>query len=366
MKKKILIIGCGPVGIVAAEILSRNSFEIDIIESRNHIAGNCYDYKNKHNILVHKYGPHYFRTNDIKILKYLSKFTKWIKGNYHVKSYVNRELYDFPINLNTLEKFFKRKFNNQNAKRFLKKISIKKKGDNFENYLLSKIGKDLYESFYKNYTIKQWSHDPKKLGSSIAKRIAIKFNRNKDYIKEKYKFMPKNGFTEMFKNMLKHKNISIILNKKYKFNPIHLKKYNKIIYTGPIDAFFNFKYGKLNWRSLKFAFKHYKKELIQPSVQINYPNNYKYTRTVEYKHVTKQKSKFTSISKEFPQKIGEPYYPVSLKSDKIKLKKYLVEVKKLKENNIYFVGRLAEYTYINTDQAIEKGIGIANNIIKKN
>ncbi len=365
--KKILIVGAGPVGCTVAQILSKKSFKIRIIDSRNHIAGNCYDYKNEHGVLVHKYGPHYFRTNSKKILKYLSQFTKWIPGKYFVNAYVDKQYFDFPINLNTINKFFKKNLTSKQAKKFLQKISIKnKKKKNFETFLKSRIGKKLYENFYKNYTIKQWGIKPNFISESIAKRIPIRLDKKKDYIEANYKFMPKYGFTKMFKKMILHKNISLNLNRKYKFSNKDLKKYNFILYTGPIDAFFNYKYGRLGWRSLRFKFETYKKKYHQHCLQINFPNDYKFTRKVEYKHVTMQKSKYTTISKEFPKSSGDPYYPISTKKDKKVLKIYQRYQNEYEKRNLFFAGRLAEYKYINTDQAIEIGINTANKIIKKN
>ena len=364
--KKVLIVGAGPVGCTIAEILSKKSYKIELIDSRNHIAGNCYDYKDKHGVLIHKYGPHYFRTNDTKIFKYLSNFTKWIPGNYMVNSYIDKIFYDFPINLNTINKFFKKNFTSIEAKNFLKKISIKNsKKNNFQSYLISKIGKKLFEKFYKNYTIKQWGINPNLISASVAKRIPIRFNKNNEYIEAKYKYMPKNGFTYMFQKMISSKNINITLNKKYKFKPDDFKKYDKIVYTGPIDAFFNFKYGKLGWRSLKFNFTTYNQKFKQHCLQINYPNDYKFTRKVEYKHVTKQTSNYTTISREYPQSKGDPYYPVGTKKDKKILQLYNQNKFFFEEKGLYFAGRLAEYKYINTDEAIGIGVKIANKILNK-
>ena len=365
-KNKVLIIGAGPVGCTAAEILSKKSFKIKIVDSRNHLAGNCYDFKNEYGILVHKYGPHYFRTNNKNIINYLSKFTKWIPGNYIVNSYVDNQYFEFPINLNTINKFFKKNFKSNQAKKFLSEISIKnKKKKNFETFLKSKLGKKLYENFYKNYTLKQWGINPKMLSESVAKRIPIRFNKKKEYIIANYKLMPKFGFTEMFKKMISNKNIKLNLKKKYKFSENDFNKYEHIIYTGPVDVFFNYKFGKLGWRSLKFKFETYKKKYFQHCLQINYPNEYKFTRKVEYKYVTKQKSKYTTISKEYPRSVGEPYYPISTSKDKKILKKYQILINKFEKRNLYFAGRLAEYKYINTDQAIEIGIKTAKKILKK-
>jgi len=363
-KNNILIVGAGPVGLVSANILSKlkqvNS--ICILDKRNHIGGNCFDYINKSGLLVHKYGPHYFRTNSKKILNYLSKFTEWIKGDYIVKSSVNKHLYDFPINLNTLEKFFKKKLNEKTAKKILNNEKETVDQDNFENFLISKIGRKLYENFYKNYTIKQWGIDPKKIPSSVAKRIPIRFNRKKEYVDAEYKLMPKNGYTEMFKKMITSDKIKMILKENFSKKK---HKANIVIYTGPIDLYFNYKYGKLNWRSLNFKFQTFKKKKFQNFLQINFPNDYKFTRIVEYKHVTKQKSQKTTISKEYSKKHGDPYYPINTEIDKKIYNKYYKEAKKLEKQNIFFCGRLAEYTYINTDEAIHKGMELAKKIRKK-
>lgn len=319
----------------------------------------------KKKILVHKYGPHYFRTNKKSIIKYLSNFTDWIESDYVVKSKINNIFYDFPINLNTLEKFFKRKLTNHSARVILNKESVKiKNPKNFEDYLISKIGIKLYESFYKNYTIKQWGISPKKIPISVAKRIPIKLNRNQEYIISKYKLTPKKGFTSLFTKMiLSNKNINVKLNYNFKNDYYHLNNYDLILYTGPIDAFFEFKLGKLNWRSLSFKFINFKKKYHQKYLQINYPNNFKYTRSVEYKYLTKQKNSYTSVSYEYPQKKGEPYYPVSTAQDKLLYEKYLKLANKLYPK-VLFSGRLAEYTYINTDEAIEKGLMISKKIKK--
>lgn len=364
--KKVLIVGAGPVGCTIAEILSNKKFNIEIIDSRNHIAGNCYDYKDKFGILVHKYGPHYFRTNKKRIINYLNKFTKWIPGKYIVNAFVDKKYYDFPINLNTINKFFNKNFNSSQAKSFINKISLKNKNKkNFETHLTSTIGIKLYKKFYKNYTIKQWGINPRLINESVAKRIPLKFNKNKDYILSKFKLMPKYGFTEMFKKMISKKNINIKLKKKYKFSEKDLKKFNFIIYTGPIDAFYDYRFGKLGWRSLKFKFKTFKQKYKQHCLQINYPNNFNHTRSVEYKYVTNQKSNFTTLSYEYPMSTGDPYYPISTIKDKKILKTYQEKSKILEKKGIYFAGRLAEYKYINTDQAIEIGLKTAKKILSK-
>ena len=371
-KTDILIVGAGPVGCVLAERFSNElKLNCTIIENRNHIGGNCYDEYNSKGVLYHKYGPHYLRFKNKKTFRYLSSFTKWIEGNYIVKSVVKKKFYSFPINLDTLEKFFKIKLKTKkDAVDLLRKKIIKiKNPSNSEELILSKLGKEIYENFYKNYTIKQWGISPKKLDKSIAGRVPIRFDRNPYYVKEKLRFMPKKGFTNLFKNMTKNKKISIHLKTDY-FKIKNIIKPNFFtIYTGTPDRFFDFKYGKLDWRSLKFKFETHKKNLIQNHVQYNYPNDYKFTRKVEIKHVTKQKSKYTVISKEFPTNKGDPYYPILNNRNLRIFKKYEKLMNSESKNNVFFEGRLARYKYFNTDEVIENALELFKKleyIFKKN
>ena len=368
IKSDVIIIGGGPVGCVLAErISSVLKLDCTIIEKRKHIAGNCYDELNSKGLLYHKYGPHYLRFKNKKTMNYLSKFTEWIPGEYIVKSSVDKKLYPFPINLDTLEMFFNCKFKSKkDVLKFLKKKQIKiKKPKNFEEFVISRLGKDIYEKFYKNYTLKQWDIHPKKLAKEIAGRLPIRFNRNPYYVKEKLRFMPKKGFTYMFYKMIKNKKIKLKLNtdffkfrKKIKFNHF-------MIYTGEPDRYFDFKYGKLDWRSLIFKFQNFKRKNIQSCVQYNFPNDYKYTRSVEIKHVTKQRNNYTVISKEYPTNKGDPYYPISNQKNIKLFKKYENLIIKEMKKNIYFEGRLAKYKYFNTDEVIESALDLFNKLKRK-
>ena len=364
----VIIIGGGPVGCVLAERISTElNLKCLIIDKRSHIGGNCYDEKNSKGLLYHKYGPHYLRFKNKKTLRYLSKFTKWIPGEYIVKSSIDNKLYPIPINLDTLEFFFNKKFKSKkDVIQFINKKRIKiRNPKNSEEFVLSKLGKEIYDKFYKNYTIKQWGIHPRKLSKSVLGRLPIRFNRNPYYPKEKLRLMPKFGFTNMFTKMINKKNIKIKLNtdffkirKKIKFN-------NFMIYTGEPDRYFDFRYGKLNWRSLIFKFKNFKKQKIQDCVQYNYPNDYKFTRKVEIKHVTKQKSKYTVISTEFPTHKGDPYYPISDKKNSSLFKKYEKLIVKEMKKNVYFEGRLAKYKYFNTDEVVENALNLFQTL-KKN
>ncbi len=352
----LLIVGAGPVGCVIAERAAKiKKWTSLVIDKRNHIAGNCYDEENKWGIRVHKYGPHYMRFKKRKIFNYVSKFTKWIKGNYIVKTNIKGKLYPIPINLTTIEKFFKKKFKNPNeAKKFINDLKIKKKKiQNSEDFILANLGKEIYENFYKNYTIKQWGIHPKNLNKSVVGRLPIRYNRDPYYVNQKLKVMPKKGYTSLFKNMLSDQKIEICLNTSYELLKKKIRPKVATIYTGPPDVFFNFKYGKLDWRSLEFKFNTLKRNKIQECVQINFPNDYKYTRKVEIKHVTKQKSKYSTVSYEFPKSSGDPYYPINNKKNIKLFAKYKSLIKKLEKKNIYFEGRLANYKYLNMDEVIE-------------
>ena len=364
----VIIVGGGPVGCVLAEKISSDlKLNCLIIEKRSHIAGNCYDDYNSKGLLYHKYGPHYLRFKNKKTMNYLSKFTEWLPGEYIVKSSINKKLYPIPINLTTLEMFFGKKFKSKKeVLNFLDKKKVKiNNPKNFEEYILSKLGYDIYNNFYKNYTIKQWNIHPSKLSKEIAGRLPIRFNRDPYYVKEKLRYMPKKGFTHMFKNMTTNKRIKI------KFNTDFFKIRNKLkfnhfmIYTGEPDRYFDFKYGKLDWRSLIFKFQNFKKNKVQKCVQYNFPNDFKYTRSVEIKHVTKQRSKFTVISKEYPSSRGEPYYPISNKKNIKLFEKYKKLIVKEMKKNIFFEGRLARYKYFNTDEVIESALSLFKSLKKK-
>ena len=373
MKKKIknpdlLIIGAGPVGCVIAERAAKlKGWTSLIIEKRNHIAGNCYDKYNSKGVLVHMYGPHYMRFKKKKIYNYVSKFTKWIVGDYIVKSFVDGKLFPIPINLTTLEKFFGVKFKSKKqAIKFIEKKRVKlKKINNSEDYILSKLGKEIYEKFYKNYTLKQWGLHPKKLDKSIVGRLPIRFNRNPYYVNQKLRVMPKHGYTKLFQNMINNKKINVRLNTDYQKIKNKIKPNFATIYTGPPDYFFNFKYGKLDWRSLIFKFQTYKRKNIQGCVQINYPNEHRYTRKVEIKHVTKQKTKYSTLSFEYPRSKGDPYYPINNKKNKRIFDKYKKLIKLSEKKDIFFEGRLAQYKYLNMDEVIERALILFNKIKRK-
>jgi UDP-galactopyranose mutase len=365
----LLIVGAGPVGCTIAErAATLRNWKSVIIDKREHLGGNCHDCLNDSGQLIHKYGPHYFRTNYERVFSYLSKFTDWIPGDYIVKSSVNKILYPFPVNLSTLEKFFDTDLTESEAKELLTRLAINNPNPmNSEEFILSRMGKELYESFYLGYTQKQWGLHPKELAPSVCGRVPIRFNRDDSYVDAKHKFMPREGYTKMFSKMISSDNITFLGNTNFKEIKNKFKPKIATIYTGPIDEYFNHCLGKLPWRSLEFEWKTFEKEFIQPCVQINFPNDNDYTRSVEIKHVTKQKMKTSSISFEYPKSAGDPYYPIPKDSSSNLYSKYKqLAFESLIKEKVLFVGRLAEYTYINTDEAIKKGLETFDKISSSN
>lgn len=363
MKYDYLIVGCGFSGsILARKLAEEKNKKILIIDKRDHIGGNAYDYVNEAGILIHKYGPHYFRTDFEDVYKYLSRFTSWREHRYKVKVRIKNKLYSFPVNLATLEEFFDRSFTESTAKMFLDKLKNKKitNPKNAEEQVLKNIGKELYEAFFKGYTEKQWGVKVTDLDPSVTARIPIRTDRNDDYIIGKYQLMPKNGYTEMFKNILNHKNITVKLKTPYTKKISNLAE--KIIWTGCIDEYYNHKFGKLKYRSLNFSFiSFYNKNFVQECGQINYPEKgIPYTRIVEIKHVTGQKNKNTTISVEYPQDIGDPYYPIPSIQYQKNYEKYFLEAEK--EKNVFFTGRLAKYKYLNMDQVVKDALDLADKL----
>ncbi len=361
----LLVVGAGPVGCVVAERTARLlGWKCLLIDKRNHHSGNCFDTTHSSGVRIHRYGPHYFRTNKKQIVDYLSEFSGWIPGNYIVKCSVNGKLFPFPINLNTLRKFFEKDFTPESAKAFLdskrEKIDVPK---NSEEFVLSRVGRELYEAFYLGYTLKQWGKHPRELDPSVCGRIPIRFNEVETYVDHKYQILPAEGYSEMFGKMINQDGIEVRLGIDYKDLRGEIRPRKATLYTGPVDEYFGFKLGKLPWRSLDFQFTEHEREFFQECVQINYPNDHDYTRTVEIKHVTQQKHPHTVVSYEFPKSTGDPYYPIPAPENRSLYERYRVLAEEeTSKNRVYFAGRLAEYTYINTDEAIEKALAVFERI----
>lgn len=351
MKYDYLIVGAGFAGSVMAErIASQLNKKVLIVEKRNHIGGNAYDEFDKHGILVHKYGPHIFHTNSKKVFEYLSQFTEWRKYEHKVLANLNDELYPIPINRLTINKLYNLDLkSDKDVLNYLEEIRENRNPIlNSEDIIVNQVGYDLFEKFFKNYTYKQWSLEPKELSPQVCGRIPIRTNEDCRYFSDKYQFMPKDGYTKMFEKMLSNENIEVALNQDYKkfINDIN---FDKMIYTGPIDYYFDYEFGKLPYRSIRFEFENFKDEQYQESAQVNYVDkSVKYTRVVEHKKLSGQKSETTTISREYSQKDGEPFYPIPTNFNREIYLKYKSKLEQLR--NVIFCGRLAEYQYYNMDQ----------------
>ena len=363
-----LIVGAGISGITIAErISSQLGKSCLIVEKRNHIGGNCYDFYDSQGVLIHKYGPHFFRTNSEEIKSYISQFTEWLPVNYNVLSYVDGRHYFFPINLNTFEQIIGKPSTEEEMKAKIEEWRIPiENPQNSEEVIISQVGEKLYEMFFKNYTIKQWKMHPRDLDASVCGRIPIRTNRNNSYVDKKFQAIPKEGYTAMFEQMLDSaKNVNIILNTD--FEQIRDKiSYDKLIYTGMIDTFYQYRFGKLPYRSIDFKYEYHHCDFYQKAVQINYPNDYDYTRIIEIKHITKQKIKGTTITKEYPTDYtgsNEAFYPIPSSSSQEILEKYRNLAKE--EKNILFLGRLGMYKYYDMDQVFGMALSHFKEIQKR-
>lgn len=357
MNFEYVVVGAGLAGLTIAErIANVLDKKVLVIEKRNHIGGNVYDSYNEDGILIHNYGPHIFHTNDAGVYEYLSLFTEWNTFWHRVLSYVDGDLVPMPISVETINKLYNLNLSCDEVVGFLNNRAIKVDDvKTSEDVAISKVGVDIYEKMFKNYTIKQWGVDPKELDTSVISRIPVRLNRDKRYFADKYQGMPKYGYTKLCEKMVENNNIKILLNTDYK-EVIDEIQYKKLIYTGPTDYFYNYKHGKLAYRSINFKFETHDKESYQESPVVNYPNDYDFTRITEFKKLTNQDHKKTTILKEYPCGEGEPYYPFPTKEHKEHFALYQKDM--AKEEKVIFIGRLAEYRYYNMDAVVRSALNM--------
>ena len=357
MNFKYVIVGAGLSGLTMAERIANVLQEkVLVIEKRNHIGGNVYDSYNEDGILIHNYGPHIFHTNSQSVYQYLSQFTQWNDFWHRVLTCVDGNLVPMPITVETINKLYNLNLDCSQVEDFLKKQAVEiDEVTTSKEVALSKVGPDIYSKIFENYTKKQWGIDPAELDTSVISRIPIRLNRDTRYFADRYQGMPKFGYTKMCEKMAANKNIKIMLNTDYK-EVIGDISYEKLIYTGPADYYYDDKYGRLSYRSIHFAFETYDKETFQEAPVVNYPNDYDYTRITEFKKLTWQEHRKTTICKEFPCAEGEPYYPFPTKDCKAQFALYAEEMKK--ESKVIFLGRLAEYKYYNMDAAVKRALDV--------
>lgn len=350
-----LVVGAGFAGSVIAERLaSQRDEKVLLIDRRSHIGGNAYDRHDKAGILIHQYGPHIFHTNSKLVFDYLSNFTDWRPYEHRVLAEVDGLQVPIPINLNTINRLYGLALTPIEIEGWLAaRAEPVDEIRTAEDVVVSTVGRELYEKFFRGYTKKQWGFDPSQLDKAVTARVPTRTNTDDRYFADKYQFMPAAGFTKMFECMLDHPNIKIMLDADYR-DVKHTVRYRQVIFTGPIDEFFDYCYGKLPYRSLSFKHVTLDKEWHQSVAVVNYPQTYDYTRVTEYKHLTGQRHAKTSLTYEYPSDHGDPYYPVPRAENAELFKRY--ETLALVTKGVWFVGRLATYRYYNMDQVVGQAL----------
>ena len=362
----LLIVGAGPVGCVVAERAAQRGWRSLVIERQPHAGGHCHD-ATIDGILVHRYGPHYFRTDRSEVIAYLSRFTDWLVARYVVKSYVRGQLVPFPINIRTLEQLFKVSLTEATARELLdglRDASIVAPR-NSEEVVLSRVGRELYEALYLGYTLKQWERHPRDLDPSVCGRVPVRLSDDDRYSDAAFQALPIDGYTRLFERILDHPLIEVRLGTDYFDVRDAVRPRRATVYTGPVDRYFDDRLGRLPWRSLDFEFTTYPQAWRQPCVQINYPNDRAYTRSVEYKHLMRPAVDHTVVAYEYPRAAGDPYYPVPTAEARALYARYeTLAERERHEQRVFFVGRLARYTYINMDEAIAMALATSDELAR--
>jgi UDP-galactopyranose mutase len=356
-----LIVGAGFAGSVLAERLATQlNARVLIVEKRPHIAGNAYDFYNDAGVLVHKYGPHIFHTNAKKVFDHLSRFTDWRPYEHRVQASVDGQLVPMPINVDTLNQLYGLNLNCNQVDNFL--ASLAERRDPIrtsEDVVVNRVGRELYNKFFRNYTRKQWGLDPSELDASVTARVPVRTSRDDRYFTDQYQAMPLHGYTRMFEKMLDHPNISILLNTDYADIKDEVS-FRELIFTGPVDEYFDYCYGKLPYRSLRFEHQTHDRQIFQPAAVINYPNEHAYTRVTEFKYLTGQIHPKTSVVYEYPTSEGDPYYPIPQPQNAELYAQYKALADEVP--GVYFAGRLATYKYYNMDQVVAQALALFGKI----
>ncbi len=352
-----VVAGAGLAGLTVAERIANEKGEkVLIVEKRPHIGGNVYDSYNEDGILIHHYGPHIFHTNDREVYYYLGQFTKWNDFWHRVLTQVDGNLIPMPITLETINRLYHMEMTVEEMEKFIEKRAVPiKEIKTSRDVALSKVGEDIYSKFFENYTKKQWGIDPGEIDTSVISRIPLRFNRDTRYFTDKYQGMPRCGYTKLCEAMIQNKKIKLLLNTDFEEIRNEIS-YGTLIYTGPADEYFHEKHGKLPYRSVDFLMETYDLESYQDAPVVNYPNDFDYTRITEFKKLTGQEHKKTTIMKEFPKAEGEPYYPFPTAEARAQFALYQEEMKS--EKNVYFLGRLAEYRYYNMDAVVRSALNL--------
>jgi UDP-galactopyranose mutase len=364
VKLDFCVVGAGFAGATVAERLADAGASVLVIDKRPHVAGNAYDELDEHGVLVHRYGPHIFHTNAARIVDYLSNFTTWRPYEHRVRAVVDGRQYPLPINRDTINRLYGLDLDERGVAEYLN--SVREPRDpvrTSEDVIVDRVGRDLYEKFFLNYTRKQWGVDPSQLAASVAARVPARTNTDDRYFTDEHQVMPVQGYTRLFERMLDHPRIELRLSTDFlalQPRPVC----GHIVFTGPIDAYFGHCYGRLPYRSLSFEHEHLPRTRFYQRVgTVNYPNDHAFTRITEFKHLTGQDHPGTSIVREYPQAHGEPYYPVPCPQNEALYRRYADRA--ALERNVTFVGRLAQYRYYNMDQVVAAALKAAAGILQE-
>jgi UDP-galactopyranose mutase len=351
-----LIVGAGFAGSVLAERLASQRDEtVLLIDRRSHVGGNAYDHVNDDGLLVHKYGPHIFHTNSDQVLEYLSAFTAWRPYEHRVLAAVAGKLLPIPINLNTIEQLYGLRLTPDELEAFFRRRAEPvAEVVTSEDVVVSRIGRELYRLFFQGYTRKQWGLDPSQLDRSVTARVPVRCNRDDRYFTDKHQYMPLDGYTALFQRMLTHPNIEIRCGVDYRDVVREGRNWRRLIYSGRIDDLFERRFGVLPYRSLSFTHETLDVPQRQPVAVVNYPQDEPYTRVTEYKHLTGQRHRRTSITTEYPAACGDPYYPIPRPENRILYRRYADLAEQMED--VFFVGRLATYQYYNMDQVVGQAL----------
>jgi UDP-galactopyranose mutase len=350
-----LIVGAGFAGSVLAERLAAERGEkVLLIDRRPHIGGNAYDRFDEAGLLIHQYGPHIFHTNSDQIFDYLSRFTQWRPYEHRVLAEVDGKQLPIPINLDTINGLYGLDLTSEQLTDwFAARAETVEEIKTSEDVVVSQVGRELYEKFFRGYTLKQWGVDPSQLDKSVTSRVPTRTNRDDRYFTDQHQAMPLNGYTKMFEQMLAHPNIHIMLQTDYA-DVVNEVQFKRLIFTGPIDEFFEYRFGRLPYRSLSFQHVTLEKEWHQPVAVVNYPMQHDYTRVTEYKYLTGQQHPKTSLTYEYPAADGDPYYPIPRPENAERFRKYDELARQTPD--VWFVGRLATYRYYNMDQVVGQAL----------
>lgn len=371
-KVENLVVGCGFSGASIARKLAEDlQQDVIVIDSKEHIGGNSYDYIDHNGICIHKYGTHIFHTNNTEVWHFLSRFTAWHPYMHEVKGLVDGQEVPIPFNLNSIRQVFPDSIAQKLEEKLIDKFGFNVKVPilelrRSEDKQLEFLADYVYEKIFLEYTLKQWHLKPEELDPAVTGRVPVYISRDNRYFQDKYQGIPRHGYTALIQNMLDHPRIKVLLNTPYSAVKNDIA-YQNLFYSGPIDEFFEYKYGELPYRSLEFDFVEYDREYFQANSVINYPCNYDFTRIGEYKYFLKDQSPRTVVSFEYPADFirnhNDRYYPI-VKPENLKLyQRYTQDAEAL--SNVWFLGRLGEYKYYDMDKAVYRSLEIFNSISKK-